>query len=268
MPRPRADVGPPGWLAALLAGGALLLALPPSGGGLARLAHEPALQGRSRRLLGLVAGRADAAPWPRRLVLSAAAAAAMCSTAQFGLAAAPSWLWWGWPLLTLAGLVSSGWLEPAQVQRRRQRLVLDAPQGLELFAACLAAGMPPRHACAAVVKAFDEGPLAEDLGEVLRAVELGVPESSAWQSLAPHPQLGPAALDLARSLESGTSQVSVLRAHAVAAREQRRSALQQAARAVGVRSVLPLTTCFLPAFLLVGVVPTVASAVLQAFGGS
>ena len=36
--------------------------------------------------------------------------------------------------------------------------------------------------------------------------------------------------------------------------------------AVGVRSVLPLMTCFLPAFLLLGVVPTVASAVLHAFG--
>jgi hypothetical protein len=33
-----------------------------------------------------------------------------------------------------------------------------------------------------------------------------------------------------------------------------------------VRSVLPLMTCFLPAFLLLGVLPTVVSAVLHAFG--
>jgi hypothetical protein len=33
-----------------------------------------------------------------------------------------------------------------------------------------------------------------------------------------------------------------------------------------VRSVLPLMTCFIPAFLLLGVVPTVVSAVVQAFG--
>jgi pilus assembly protein TadC len=59
--------------------------------------------------------------------------------------------------------------------------------------------------------------------------------------------------------------VAALRSHAAAARERRRAALQQAARAVGVRSVLPLTTCFLPAFLLLGIVPTVASAVLHAF---
>ena len=261
-------MGPPGWLAALLAGAALLLALPPPGGGLARLRHDSSLAARVRRpLVGLVAGRPDAAAWPRRAVVSGVAGGAVCLAAQSWLAEAPSWVWWGWPVLAGTGFLVSGWLEPARVQQRRQQLVLEAPQGLELFAACLAAGMPPRHACAAVVQAFGEGPLAEDLGQVLRGVELGVSEAQAWHSLARHPQLGPAAVDLARSADSGTSQVDVLRGHAAAAREQRRAALQQAARAVGVRSVLPLTTCFLPAFLLVGVVPTVASAVLQVFGG-
>jgi hypothetical protein len=34
---------------------------------------------------------------------------------------------------------------------------------------------------------------------------------------------------------------------------------------VGVRSVLPLMICFLPAFLLLGVLPSVVSAILKAF---
>jgi pilus assembly protein TadC len=50
-----------------------------------------------------------------------------------------------------------------------------------------------------------------------------------------------------------------LRAHADDARTEARDAAVKAARTVGVRSVVPLMTCFLPAFVLVGVVPIIAS---------
>ena len=58
--------------------------------------------------------------------------------------------------------------------------------------------------------------------------------------------------------------VEGLRHHAAAARELRRSELQVQARAVGVRSVLPLMTCFIPSFMLLGIVPAVVSAVFNA----
>jgi Flp pilus assembly protein TadB len=258
-------VDPVTLLPALLAAAGVLLALPSPGRGLRRLEPDPSPR-LSHSLLGrLLAGRPDAPALRRRAWVSAAAAGALCFLASRGLQDAPVWLWCGWPLLSVAGTLLLGWLEPRSAQQRRQRLVLEAPQALELMAACLAAGAPPRQACAAVVQAFD-GPVADDLGEVLRSVELGVPDGQAWRALSRHPQLGPAAWELARSVESGTDLVTALHGHAAAARERRRSALQQAARAVGVRSVLPLTTCFLPAFLLLGIVPTVASAVLHAFG--
>jgi len=95
-------------------------------------------------------------------------------------------------------------------------------------------------------------------------VELGVGDAEAWLTLRHHPLWGPAAVDLARSVESGTMMVEVLVHHARDARARRRAAMEIAAKAVGVRSVLPLMTCFLPAFVLVGVIPTVASAVLHA----
>jgi pilus assembly protein TadC len=258
-------VDPRAVLPALLAGVALLLALPARGRGLARLRPDRPPAEVFRGPLGrLVAGRSDAPSLGRRAWLSAAAGGALCLAAARMLPGAPLWLWCAWPLLSAAGVLLVGWLEPGSARQRRQRLVLETPQALELIAACLAAGMAPRHACAAVVQAFD-GPVAHDLGQVLRSVELGVPEAQAWRALGRHPQLGPAAWDLARSVESGTELVTALRGHAAAARERRRAVLQQAARAVGVRSVLPLTTCFLPAFLLLGIVPTVASAVLHAF---
>jgi hypothetical protein len=42
-------------------------------------------------------------------------------------------------------------------------------------------------------------------------------------------------------------------------RREHRSAVQAAARAAGVRVVAPLALCFLPAYLVIGVVPIVAS---------
>jgi pilus assembly protein TadC len=174
-------------------------------------------------------------------------------------------IWFAVPIIAVAGVLALGWLEPRSGRRRRQQLIMEAPQALELLAACLAAGLPAGTACVAVVKAFD-GPVSDDLGRVLAMLELGVGEVSAWRALQDHPQLGLAAQDLARSVESGTSMVEDLRHHAAAAREARRGALQARARAVGVRSVLPMMICFIPSFMLLGIVPAVVSAVFNAFG--
>ncbi|MFZ2260527.1 MAG: type II secretion protein F, partial [Luteococcus japonicus] len=67
--------------------------------------------------------------------------------------------------------------------------------------------------------------------------------------------------DLARSSETGSAAARVLRQHAQDLRVAVRDAQLGRARAVGVRSVLPLMACFLPAFLLTGVVPVVAGLV-------
>ena len=186
----------------------------------------------------------------------------LASSVDFG----PGMLTWAaLPVIAALSAAGLGWLEPLSARRRQQRLVLQAPQALELLSACLAAGMPVRVAAAAVVDVFD-GPVAEDLGRVLAVTGLGVADADAWRSLREHPQLGAAAVDLARSVESGTMMVESLRHHAEVARERRRAALQVVARSVGVRSVMPLMTCFIPSFMLLGVVPTVVSAVSQALG--
>jgi pilus assembly protein TadC len=220
--------------------------------------------GRSFRTPGWLTGRNGLA-LGRRLLLGAVAAAAVC-LAGSRLEAGPGlWAWLAWPVVAAAAAVLLGLLEPAGVRRRRERLVADTPQALDLMAAGLAAGMPVRLAARVVADAFD-GPLAEDLSRVLALTDLGVAEPEAWRTLADHPHLGAAAADLARSVDSGTLMVEALARHAAAAREARRTVLVIRARSVGVRSVLPLMTCFIPAFLLLGVVPTVVSALLAALG--
>ena len=201
----------------------------------------------------------------RRLMLSAAAATGLC-LAGSSLVDRPGWeIWLGWPVVTVVGAVLLGWLEPLSARRRREQLISDTPQALELIAIGLAAGMPVRVAGRVVADAYDSA-VGEELRRVLALVDLGMSDAEAWRTLADHPQLGPAAQDLARSVESGTMVIEALRRHAAAAREARRTSLVIRARSVGVRSVLPLMTCFIPSFLLLGVVPTVVSALAAALG--
>ncbi len=159
----------------------------------------------------------------------------------------------------------AGWRLRPRAPRADLRAVRDTPLMLDLLAACLAAGLPSRAACRTVAAAFDS-PLSADLNRVVALTELGASDADAWRSLMDHPQLAPAAADLARCLESGTRLAETLRSHAAGARDRQREAAMVRARAVGVRSVLPMMTCFIPAFILLGVLPTVASALAQAFG--
>ena len=62
-----------------------------------------------------------------------------------------------------------------------------------------------------------------------------------------------------RSAQSGAPLSTVLARIAQDMRRDRHAAVEVAARSAGVRAVAPLAACFLPAFLLVGVVPVVAS---------
>jgi len=256
-------LGPMAGLCAVLAGLAVfwLTPAPYSGVNRGALPAGGAPAGRWRRW----PPRDDAPSFGRRLLLSAAAAGGLClaGTVLDGGPGRGSWLLW--PGLTLGCTVVLGRLEPLAARRRREQLVMETPQALELLAACLAAGMPIRTAGRAVAVAFT-GPVGEDLDRALALAELGTSDAEAWLALRDHPQLGAAAQDLARSVESGTMMVEGLRHHAEAAREARRAALLVRARGVGVRSVLPLMTCFIPSFLLLGVVPTVVSTLAGVLG--
>ena len=255
------------WVCAGFALLAVLGLVRPPAGRLRGAGNDRVAGPEARRLRGpsWLVGRSNGLALGRRLLLGAVAAGGACLAASRLEAGPGRWVWLAWPLLAGAAAVLLGLLEPVGVRRRREQLIADAPQALDLLAACLAAGMPVRLAGRVVTEAFD-GPLAEDLGRVLALADLGVAEAEAWRSLAQHPQLGPAAADLSRSVESGTLMVQALGRHAAAAREARRTALVVRARSVGVRSVLPLMVCFIPAFLLLGVVPTVVSALVAALG--
>lgn len=161
--------------------------------------------------------------------------------------------------------VASGRIVSPATRRRRRRLAVDLPGALDLMAACLAAGLPVRGAAAAVAGAYG-GPLAEDVGGVLAQVAIGDSEAHAWLRLGDDPVWSLVARDLARSVESGSTLVDLLRTHAERSRKEWHAVIVARARTVGVRSVLPLMTCYLPAFMLVGIVPVIAGAVPRLLG--
>ena len=151
------------------------------------------------------------------------------------------------------------------VDQADAELLRALPLAGDLLAACVAAGACPADALAEVARAVT-GPLALTLGGVVRAMALGVPAQEAW---APHVADGPPALRtlaaaLVRSSVSGSSPGPVIEALAADQRERQRLAGEAAARRAGVAMVAPLGLCFLPAFVLIGVVPLVAGLVRTA----
>jgi pilus assembly protein TadC len=71
---------------------------------------------------------------------------------------------------------------------------------------------------------------------------------------------------MSRASTSGVHTAALLRAVATDVRGRRRAVATEAARRAGVRAVLPLGACFLPAFVLLGIVPTIAGLASSALG--
>ena len=134
-----------------------------------------------------------------------------------------------------------------------------------LLAVCLDAGRPARGALRIVAGALD-GPAREPLARVLAQIDLGIDEADAWASLADRAAYRGMARDLSRAVHSGVALADLLRRHAADARRQSLVAAEVRARAVGVTGVLPLVLCFLPSFVLLGVVPVFGGLVGRLFG--
>lgn len=149
-------------------------------------------------------------------------------------------------------------LEPAAARRRTAQLTADLPLAVDLLAACLRAGRPPQAAIDVVAKSLG-GPLASLLTEVECRMNLGADPIDAWSCLLKEPACAAFARATQRALRSGAPLAKILEHQANDVRQSRRWSAEEQARAVESRSVVPLGLCFLPAFILLGIVPTIAS---------
>lgn len=150
-----------------------------------------------------------------------------------------------------------GRLEPRTSRTRREHLERQAPAVADLLAATLTSGAPMRPALAAVAEAVG-APATDAIRPVVAAMELGSDPATAWQPLARDHALGAIAAAVVRSERSGAPLATQLARIADDLRRQRQTVVESAARSAGVSAVAPLAACFLPAFLLLGVVPVVS----------
>lgn len=151
--------------------------------------------------------------------------------------------------------------ESAAVKERKSRMEQDLPVAIDVFAACLSAGASPERALDAIAQALD-GPLGERWALVADQLRFGADPRTAWSTPPEEPGVpGLASFERAmvRAADSGAPLVAVLDRIARDVRAERRTAADRRARSVGVRAAAPLGLCFLPAFVLVGIVPVVAA---------
>ncbi|GGK20776.1 hypothetical protein GCM10010124_11640 [Pilimelia terevasa] len=149
-------------------------------------------------------------------------------------------------------------LPSAAVRAEQARLAADLPLAADLLAAALRAGAPVAHAADAVADALD-GPLALPLRRVARALGWGAGPAEAWGHLAVAPGAQRLIDAAVRASANGGALAGVLARIADDLRADRRIAVESAGQRAGVLIVLPLGLCFLPAFVLAGLVPVVAA---------
>lgn len=147
--------------------------------------------------------------------------------------------------------------------RRTVAPEVDVAVVLDLLDAACVAGCSVPGALAAVGAAAG-GRRGRDLGTVAARLGAGAGWAQAWAGR--DAALAPVAEALRPSWEDGVAPSGALRAGAATLRRERQAAALAAAGGLGVRLVLPLAVCHLPAFVLVGLVPVLVSVAGSAVG--
>lgn len=184
----------------------------------------------------------------------------------------------GGPLGVLVGLLAAAGVVRVLGVRQRAACGRTAPMEpdpaqlplcADLMSACLAAGASPGQAAGAVGRCLG-GPLGAALIRAQAELRLGADPVECWQRFGAVPAAREMGRCLARASTTGTAPVAEMSRLAADLRAAHGRTALAGARKAAVLATAPLGLCFLPAFLLVGVVPVViglAGAVLGAGNG-
>lgn len=140
---------------------------------------------------------------------------------------------------------------------------VDAAGLLDLTGALLTSGVGIEAALDRLAACV---PGAESLAHVHRSLTAGAGWEAAWSGVGDHPELRAFGEHLAFAHATGAPTAELLQTGARQARAERRQQAEQRAARLGVQMVIPLGLCFLPAFVLLGVVPVVLALVPEALG--
>jgi tight adherence protein C len=168
-------------------------------------------------------------------------------------------------ILTIAGLVGLfGMYLPYMWLRRRvewrQRMLLRAlPDGLDLMAIAVSAGLSLDSAMAEVVQKWD-GELSREFGQVLNEMRLGASRRQALRDLAERTQLQDLQLLVAALLQAdelGANVSETLAVQAAQLRVRRRQVAEEKARKAPVKMLVPLVLFIFPAIFVVVLAPAI-----------
>ncbi len=140
---------------------------------------------------------------------------------------------------------------------------------LEMMAAAIHQGASIPRAMEVVGESWG-GECGTVLGDVARALHRGVGWRNAWIRACAHPRLGGSMTLLADALESsyrhGTSPLAGISAVVDQIDRDERRRIEEGAAKLGVRMLVPTGLCFLPSFIVLGIVPVIASFGTSVFG--
>lgn len=129
---------------------------------------------------------------------------------------------------------------------------LDVASDVELFAACLRAGLSTQQAASALARV---GQLSERWGAVAALLAVGARGPRAWGRLG----IDELAHLVVMSGQSGAAIAQGCERISHTLRVDAQAQATAAAERAGVFVALPLAVCFLPAFVVLGLVPVVIS---------
>lgn len=146
---------------------------------------------------------------------------------------------------------------PGQPRPAKHPVPVDNAVVLDLAAAALNSGL----SIPGTLAALDIATGGQERTTVARLLLMGAGWDEAWEGAT-----GTRLCDCLRAAwTDGAAPVPLIERSAHTLRLQRQRNAKEAAERLGARLVLPLGLCFLPAFILIGVVPVVAGAAERLF---
>lgn len=133
---------------------------------------------------------------------------------------------------------------------------LDAARILDIVAAALRSGAPLAHAWAISTSCLQDTQQEVNIIPHLLALGAG---ARAWEGIQSHPYFGPIARLAAQHTRSGAMLAESMTQHAAHLRSLAAAEATAGAEKMLVILAAPLTLCFLPAFVLTGLVPLAIS---------
>jgi pilus assembly protein TadC len=235
-------------------GNRVLIAVVVAVGALVVARLQPGSTRGNQRLRAVTSVRGAAVTGPRMTLRWALAA----GTALAG------WLGIGGVIGMVLGFgAGAGIIVTARLAGRTPTASPDAvPVVVELMAGCLAAGLTMPDSLVAASVAGDPVTARACLAAA-DALRRGAPADEAWHSWMSDPWLATVARSTARTTQSGASVADELRRVATRLRSRRHARIQQRVQQASIWAVIPLGLFFLPAFVLLAVVPVVVGL----FGG-